>query len=423
MHSPLNTTSGTGLVRELTDASSRQLGFNLLEASTLSFAMPGHSGQTAALRPLISDVLVFRDEVAVQRFRVVSRVLSKASNVLTASFTAVSYRALLDGWVLHDMAAAGDTAPVAQTKNRGHRSWPAASLTAAQREQSLIAWTILDDGQSLPASDLGIGRGHVPTTAVARDLTGATENFQPVEYFAEGQKRGEAIQALADLDNGFEWDIIPDPASPYTDLRFHVWALADGGRNQHAPGRSELVLDDGGALASWSHSMTPAEYANVGRFTGAQDTSSNIYGAAYAPVWLPATKNPAGTPAEGRWERDLNNSGWVMQANVAAAAPAEFKKMQEYTPELTLDLTQGRWQGPAQLWLGDKARCIITEPVDDEPGEWILYVDEDVRVVEATISIDDLGAEDVSLSVNRPRWTTIRKARGIDDRLSRIERR
>src|SRR4051812_12026619 len=107
-HAPLNTTSGTGMIRELTEASSRQLGFSLQEQSTLSFTMPGNSRQTAALQPLVSDVLVFRDETPVQRFRVVSRVLSKASGILTANFAAVSYRGLLDAWLVHDMAALGD---------------------------------------------------------------------------------------------------------------------------------------------------------------------------------------------------------------------------------------------------------------------------------------------------------------------------
>jgi hypothetical protein len=412
MNSPLNTTAGSGQIGELTKASSRKFTFSAEESAALSFDMPGNHPQTAALTPLVDDVLAFRDDYPVQRFRVVSRAFSKDSGVLKASFTGLSYRALLEAWILHD----GDT-----------RSWTASA------EQTAIAWAILNEGQAKTYGNLGISRGILPATSVNRTLTGSVaEGFTRPDYLQAGMKRSEAIDGIAGLSNGFEWDIEPNPDDPYRTLLFNTWNT--GGRNQHvatATGRSPLVLDDGGSVASWTHTVTPTDYANVVRFTGAEPTASFVVGGTSGPTWQPTSQDPDGTPTEGRWERDLSDSDLTTQATAAAAAPTAYNQAHLYVPEITCALRRGRWQGPAQLWLGDQARLIITEPVKSDDGrplsadapQYVLYVDEDVRVVELDIDVDDLGAEDVSLSLNRRKFSTRRNSRNINDRLNRLERR
>lgn len=414
MRSPLNTVSGSGQIRELTRAASRKLSFSTVDTPTLSFDMPATLQQAADIEPLVDDVLAFRDEVAVQRFRVVTRALTKEGKSVRASFTAVAYKGLLDAWEFHD----GDT-----------RSWANAT------EQSLIAWTIFSQGQAKPFGRLGVTRGVVPTTQVSRVLVGtAAESSSPrPEYFLTGTKRGDAIRQLAGMDQGFEWDIEPDPLDPYRALKFNVWN--DGGRTAHPAGRSPLILDDGGSLLTWSHTVTPPDYGNVIRFTGAETTDEN--GTAKAvpikPAWYPSSENPAGTPLEGRWERDLNNSDLSTQQAVNAAAPVAYREAHDYVPEITCALKRGRWEGPPQLWLGDQARLLITQPLVQEDGRaaftesgspaYLLYVDEDVRIVEVDVDVDDKNAEDVSLSLNRPKPTTKRARRQINDRLTRLERR
>lgn len=407
----------TGQVRELTHASSRKLGFSLVEHDTLSFDMIASSPQTAALVPLASDVLVFRDADPVQRFRITERQLAKDANgVLTASFSGVSYEALPQAWIVRSLAAPGDSTAVASAKDRGHRSWPGPTwpnaterLTAAQREQSLIAWTIFNDGQSLPSGNLGVSRGHVPTTAVARDLPGTTENFLPVEFLAEGTPRSEAITSLSEMSNGFEWGVTPDAADPLRRLLFHVWATDDGGRGRV----TDVVLDDGGTVAGWSHAVISSDYLNVGRFAGDE---------AVPAVWIPTTRDPAGAPPEGRWERNTENSDWNTATALADGASGAFTTAHTNLPELTLELSRGWWGGPSQLWLGDSARVLINEPLPDGTG-YLLYIDELVRIAELAVDVDDAGGEDLTLTINRPAVQASRDLRQIFDRLNKLERR
>jgi hypothetical protein len=406
MRSPLNTAGGsTGQYGELSMASSRSFSFSTEQPATLNFTMPGNHRQTGQIEPLVSDVLVFRDDYPVDRFRVVSRALTKDSGRMTATFAAVSYRALLDAWIFHD----SDT-----------RSW------ASPIEQTLMAWNILNEGQLKSSGGLGITRGVLPQTAVNRTLTGsaADGDANRPEYFLAGMKRSEAIDNIAHMINGFEWSIEPDVGNPYRALKFNTWNF--GQRNQHAT-RSDLLLDDGGSMMSWSHTVTPTEYANVIRFTGAdttQENDSEVQATPILPAWSPSSRNPTGGASEGRWERALSDTGLTTQQAVNDRAPQAFANAHNYLPEITATLRRGSWRGPEQLWLGDKARLIITEPVlgpATGEDEWILYIDEDVRVVEVKVNVDDLGAEDVQLSLNRPAFSTLSSSRNLSDRLTRLE--
>lgn len=409
MQSPKNTTAGQrGLVRELTQASSRSLKFSSVAPDEVSFTLPGNSIQTAQLQPLRDDVLAFRDSACVQRFRVVSRVLSKDSGVLTAQFSAVSYRALLDAWLIH--------------------TWNTRSYASAT-EQTAIAWDLVATAQGRASSSWNMDRGPNPTLSTNRTLVGqSAAPYATTGYFDIGQKIGDAVKNLAELTNGFEYAIIPRPGSEYTALRMMFWTVQDGGRNQYKAmpnGRSPFILDDGGALASWTHTYTP-EYANVIRASGSSPTTANFTtGDASGQVWAPSTENPVELFGEGRWEREVTDLDLTTGASVTAAATAKLAELKNPVAELAVSLTRGRWMGPSQLWLGDRARLIITERVagSTNPSDYVLYVDEDVTVVEINVSVDDQGAEDVSLSLNRPALSTAADARNVNDRLVKLERR
>lgn len=407
MRSPRNTTTGSGLVRELTQASSMQMSFSLTEPATLTFTMPGNHAQTGALEPLRDDVLVFRDDYPVQRFRVVSRALSKDSGVLQAQFSCVSYSALLDAMILHE-------------------SYPRRWTTATEQTAAMYSVFTAAQGTSSAASWLGVVDRRTPTTSVNRVLDREGDNpNQRTDFFDVGAKIRECINTVANMDNGFEWDINPHPTNPYTQLRFNFWALADGGRNQFPGDRSKLILADGSTLASWTHTVTPTDYANVIRFTGTTPTNDNyVAGAADAVAWRPSSKAPVEiTPpgSYGRWELDIKSE--LTSGSVGSAADTALARSLAYKAELSVSLARGRWQGPAQLWLGDRARCIITEPVDGTTSDYIIYVDENVKVAEISVAVDDLGAEDVTMSLNRPASTTRQRVHDIFDRLNRLERR
>jgi hypothetical protein len=234
----------------------------------------------------------------------------------------------------------------------------------------------------------------------------------------------DAINQLADREDGFEWDIVPDPAAPYTALKFHVWSKAEGGRNQNGTAPSSLILDDGGSLAGWDHNVVSSEFANVTETTGAVAA----FNTAPSDVWVPTSTAPAAVPPlsydpRGAWERTVELPDASSTLTVAQQAQAEFDKRFLFHAEVSADLARGRWLGKDQLWIGDNARVIITEPVVGSPGEYILYIDEAMKVYGMEISVDDLGAEDVGLSLNRERFDATKDTRSLTDRVKRLERR
>lgn len=172
-----------------------------------------------------------------------------------------------------------------------------------------------------------------------------------------------------------------------------------------------------------SHQTDPSEYANVGRVPVTDQAD-----VATAPTWAPSSKDPTPiSPAtdvpEGRWERNFADQDFVTDTAAASAAPGLLAAARTYSPVISCVLRRGRWAGPSQLWIGDKARFILTIPVDGVPDSYALYVDEDVRVMEIQVAVDDLGAEDVTLSLNRPPYSTARDLRRIYDRLEHLETR
>jgi hypothetical protein len=353
----------------------------------------------------------------VQRFRVTSRSLEKSDGILTAQFSAISYKGLFDAAIFH----------------------PEYTRVFASAEQTATAWSIIQAAFGATNTGpqwLGITNRRAITTAVNKAFSGPPASFdQRTNFFDVGQTILSGIRAMAEQTNGFEWDVVPDPTNPMTALQLGFWNLVDGGRNQFGAGRSSFLLTDGGTVTSWSHTVTP-EYGNVIRYTGGTATATNfVSGTASGEVWVPSTKVPAetGTGAIpnsiGRWEKDVQDSDESDTAAVTNGAQAAFDRVNLYTPEISLNLARGRWQGPSQLWLGDKARLIITEAVAGSaanpavPSDWVLYVDEDVRVVEISVSVDDLGAEDVSVSINRPAYSATRDMHDIYDRLKNLERR
>lgn len=416
MNSPLNTAGGTtGQIEELTVASGRSFKFPVDGPAELSFSMPGHHPQTRAILPLVSDVLVFRDGDAVQRFRVVSRSIDWGAEV-SVSFAAVSYRGLVGAWLLHD------------SPDADKRNWPVADGAV---DTPLAAWNCFNFGQGLANGALGVTRGVTPgagvLTVAAGTLNGQLDSGgTQTDFFPGGTPRDEVIDTLASLGTGFEWDITVDQSNPYTGLKFDVWSKAAGGRNQHGSGvASPFILDDGGNVLGGSHAADPSAFGNVIRVP--VDPGSGATVIPPAPAWEPTSRNPAPvSPAldvpEGRWERAVGDTAYASTTAAASAAPGLLANLRRYTPTVSCSLRRGRWGGRTQLWLGDEARFILTVSTEGTTN-YLLNIDEQVKVYEINVAVDDLGAEDVTLALNRRDYSSTRDVRDIYDRVARLERR
>lgn len=390
MDTPLN---GGAQRAELTMAASRSMKFSLLGPAELSFTLPGRHWQTELVEPLLSDILVYRDDYCIQRFRVLSGDWSKQGGELTASFTCQSYAALLDAFIFHE----DDTR----------------SFTAV--EQTAIAWTIINEGQLRTQGDLGMSRGTMPGSDVIRTLDGDWAGAEPdPHYFEVGKKKGEAVRDIAGMIDGFEWDIEPDrtsAATALTDLKFNVWN--EGARKQYTP-RCPFILDDGGNVSGWKKQDAPSEYANV-IFAKGQYPTGAPSGADPPPdIWEPNDEDPGGAATEGRWERAVPLSA-MSQQGLEDQAEGELDRRLAYQPSWSVDIAPGRWTGPEEMWVGDYCRLAILDgPID---------VDADVRVVEMAITVDDEDSEAIALQLDRPARTYDEFRTDLERRLLRLEMR
>jgi hypothetical protein len=421
VHTPLNTQvqGGNGLIAQLTLATDRALTFTLTDADTLTFSMPLRDPRTDQVKVMATDVLAICNDRVVQRFRVKSRTRSKSGDRFSASFTAVSYRAVVAAWEVHDQDSS-----YTGTLPRNRMDWPE-SLNPAQRTPAQIMWTIASDGQATSGAHyIGLSAGHMPTGVAAVTLDGsAGGTVAGSHYLQAGESRAAAIDRVAALEPGFEWSIDPDPAAPLTALRFNVWTA--GTRTQFTgsgvDSRSAMVLEAGSTIADWSESVDPASWANVLRVSGTDVTSTSTEGAS-ATAWRPAAQVPskvdygdglgARWPVEGAVERDVTSSRTTPQA-IALTADREAALALDFLPDYSVTLAGGRWTGTDALWLGDQALVIIPD----------INLAAQLRVVNVGISLDSNGTESMTLGFTRTPVTDYgRFRRDLERRLTSLER-
>lgn len=381
-HTPLNTSAGTGQITEMTEATDRSLSFSLTDGATLSFSLPGSHQDTPEYLPGLTDVIAYRGERAMQRFLITERSVSWEGGVSTCSYQAKSYRSLLDRWLI----AEGDTR----------------DFTAV--EQTAIAWTLIAAAEARSGEQWKLTRGLMPDTGVNRTRVGAADATEGEHGYDTGAKIGEMVQALADVDNGFDWDIEPDASSPDTDLEFNVW----NERKQHDGPISDFVLDAGGTVAAFGWQESMSEYANVVRATGKAPTGDNSGVTATGPVTV---LDQAASTDYGRWEQALSFDD-VTQAALDQAAGAAIERWMDPGPDWKVVLRPDRWS-PEAAWLGDSLLFVGTiAPLGD--------LEEIRRVHQVDVALTDEGAETITLTLGRPPKDFLGE---LGRRVSALERR
>lgn len=386
---PLNTDSGTGQITELTAANGRKLTFSLTEGADFSFAMPGSHWQTPLVRPGLTDVIAFRDDRPMQRFHVLQRTMAKQGGVVSCSYQAVSYRALLEKWLIHD----------------------GATRDFSQVEQTAIAWTLISQAEARAGEQWNLARGIEPDTSVLRDRLPGPDG-DPSHGFDAGTAVGDAVRDLSRVTNGFEYDIEPSAAAPQTALHFNAWNL--GLRKQHDGEFSDLVLDDGGTMAEWTRIDSMADYGNVVRAQGRAPTGENTTGATGPVSWRPSPASTSPASPYGRWERAVSSEA-TTQTSLDAFAQGERDRLLDPAPEWSAVLRGGRWD-PDALFVGDYARVVVSDLPDED-------VDETMRVQKVDVTLSDEGVEVVSLALGRPPVDYVRFRQDLERRLARLERR
>lgn len=348
---------GTKLA-DLTGAVGRKPTFRLGEPSSLDWGMNGFDPSAKLVEELATDVVAYRDGVPLLRTRVGASSDDLAGDRHDTTFTGIDYRGVLVRRTL----------------------WPGSTPSFTGEDQASIAWDLISDSQALPGGDLGITPGVGATTGVLRDRT-----------YEEGKKLSEAIDQLAQVDGGFDWDIGPD-------LAFNAYYPARGALK-------DFVVHHNITTSGIKRTVDPSSYANAVRHSGADG----------GPTPVTRTVADLASRREGRWESQVGDTDVTVASTLAEKADWLLSESSVIRPSYTATLAPGVWDGPSTLWLGDTCRLVIRS------GR--LDVDTTVRVFEIAISIGDDGGETVEVTFDRPRSSFIRKASRDAARIDQLERR
>lgn len=319
--------------QELSNAKSRSVTWSVDKPGIAGCTLDGRSPAAAAIDELATDLWCYRDGELLFRGRIGPSNDDIDADQHGTGISAADYRE----WLARRMIFDGDT----------HRY--------LSEDVSDIAWDLIGTVQARDGGDMGITRGGGATTGVFRTI-----DFEYGSYIAPN------IDSLAELDDGFEWEIDPH-------LRFNIFYPrrgTDAGVN----------FDYGGNVARLTRSFSPEGFMNAGRFSGDSKISSTIREAdSFAPY--------------GRWERQVSYPGMSSPTNLGLRADADIALGQIPPVAWNLTLRPNGWGGFAHFGHGDVATLRVKSGRLNETNQ--------VRIMELKVEIDDSGNETVSLVVER----------------------
>lgn len=357
-----------GYQAELSRAKNRKLSVRLEDPSEFSFDINGREAEATRLQELETDVHVRwvnpanpLDRQILFRGRLGTTQDNLTEDEHQISCTVLDYRALLRRRILYSDR----------------------QLTWTGVDQGEIAWGLLQQTQALNGGNLGIVKGWEGTTP-----TGYTQDRE----FEAGDIIADKIREVGEVEDGYEWDIVPVSASA---LVLQIWSPQRG--NDHG-----VVLEFGGAVSRLTREVRPAAYANALRQTGADELNA-------------AELEAPDISATGRWDAVFGDGKLEPQECVDKRAAWQLAESQVIRPTYTVILREGEWHGPEHIWLGDPVRLIIRS------GR--LATDVRLRVYGIQFDISDEGPAQVTLTLDRPPQDPRWEASEQDRRITNLERR
>lgn len=331
----------------------RKLDLYLDRPSSLQFKVNGLHPTAEFVEELSTDVVVFRDREKIGRFVMTSvrDEIDATSHYVTVN--AFDYRGRLSRRIIKTQQ------------------------TFTAEDDVDIAWNVINTAQSDTNGGMGITRGVYPAGV---SLTGG---------FAPGVRLDEAIDILADIDDGFDWDIDAD-------LRFNIYRPRGETRQR--------VIDYGGLEKTASRNFAVERFANVVRVSGDSTVTPVVEG--------------TGSSSVGRWETEVgypavNNQTLLDGLAIDALASAGEDA---YAYSVVIRDTDGiqRWGGPSDIGLGDTVRLVLRS------GR--LDINELKRVTEIHLGVDDDGGEEVTFVLDGIEPTFAQRIQRVLDRLKDLER-
>jgi hypothetical protein len=369
-------TLNSTLIAELADARGRQLVQAWGTPAVLTFSMDGHAQAAALIEELEHDVVAWRFddrtglEVAVFRGPITASQDQLTTESHTVTYTCQDYAAVLSRRLL------------------------TTTYTVTARDQDLIAGDLLAAG-STASSSSGTSfspASYVPVTLATVNPDGTTRGLstrtRDRTYYGS-QNVYDALDNLAKIIDGFDWDVQPSAVNTTDSLR--IFYPAQGVT------RTDIALQYGSTVATVTRSLSSADYANYVRVLG-NNTSANPTPQFFAEDWN--TQATATTPIPvGLWMTDdTSQTSVTVQSTLDEKASGDLALDANLTPQYTLGLTPGwyTWGNPN---MGDTVPLIV------QSGRLDDYYTPGVRVLGITYQIGDDGQEDVTLTVSRPAQT------------------
>jgi Putative Ig domain len=307
--------------------------------SEASFDVDGRSAQAAQLTELQTDLQVLYGPSVIFCGRIAPSQDTITASAHRTTVTAIDYREVL----------------------RRRAVLPGDTLSYTSVEQSTIAWDLIQATQARAGGNLGITRGVGKTTTITRTMT-----------FALGDYIGDDITQMAQLDNGFEWQITPYGQA---DLRLDVFYPQQGTDRG-------VVLSPGDArVSSLTRNVDPSAFADSVYVTG--DSTKSLTAQALEAADI-------ATRPEGRWDQ-VTGTSLKTQSSLNDGATQQLATAQVVVPAYTIVLYPGTWRGPSDIWIGDTVTLVIAS------GR--LAVQDKLRVVEMSFAISADGVETLTMSI------------------------
>ena len=382
------TTPGSGptwqstMIAELTDARGRRLDRAWNSAAQLTFTLDGSSSQAPLVLELATDVVAWRwsdtqgQDVAMFRGLVDHSEDQLTQDAGVVTFTAHDYFALLQRRYL----------TTAYSVVQDDQDNIVRDLVARANTTSSSSGTSLAPGAQLPLAPFyvqpdGSQRLGSPSGAL-RDRT-----------YAPSQEIGAAIDDLAKVIGGFDYDVNPYQVQ---------WSnTADALRvfyPQQGVTRADVALVYGSNVATVTRTVSSGDYANYVRVLGNNGSSDPAAAQRFSEAWDSDANNVTVNPV-GLWQSTDNASDVTVQSTLDDKAAGDLELSGILVPSYTLTLVPGTYRYGSPN-MGDTVGLVI------QAGR--LNVNTTVRVMGISYAIGDDGDEDVQLTVGRP-VTTLAK--------------
>jgi hypothetical protein len=200
---------------------------------------------------------------------------------------------------------------------------------------------------------------------------------------------GELVDQLANVQGGFDYDVVPALRAGGLGLQAGVDALRVFYPYQ-GEARTDMLLAYGSNVSTLTRTVAAADYGNYYRLLGDNGGAANQL---FAETWTDEALHPDPTRL-GLWQLWENASDVNQQATLNEQVAGLLAQSSILQPSYTVGMRPGAyvWGSPR---MGDTVRLLI------QTGR--LDVDTSVRVVGIAYSIGDDGDENVELTVGRPR--------------------